>query len=857
MMHWHHQWTTWFANQMRVKHPENPSSWLLRLFWIHNPRTPWKDFQPEQVPNLALWLAKSLQIQPSAPVWMWFLRLWFIPSPNTAYTRQAQRFFSYLFQAIKYLLTRLIQILWLILSWPINQAMYWLSLFGKKIDHQRIGVQVDAVTQQSIQLHRSVPWLIFSAGLLILWEIMTTPLSAINQGIFMLIVWAISIILLHINGRFASLALASLSLISMCRYAWWRINNTLDFDTFLEAFLGYGLLAAEAYTWLVVVLGFIQSAWPLKRKPLPLPEDQSLWPSVDVYIPTYNEPLSVVQPTVLAAMGLDWPKDKINVYILDDGKRESFQALAKELGVGYITRTNNNHAKAGNLNHAMTVTNGSLIAIFDCDHIPVKSFLKETCGWLYRDTRCALVQTPHHFFSPDPFERNLRSFKKVPNEGALFYGLVQDGNDLWNATFFCGSCAVIRRTALDEIGGIAVETVTEDAHTALKLHRLGWRTAYINKTLAAGLATESLSAHIGQRIRWARGMTQIFRLDNPFLGKGLSIFQRICYGNAMLHFLFGIPRLIFLTAPLAFLLFDLSVISTLSTVLLLYVIPYILQSNIANGRIQGKYRHTLWAEVYETVLAWYITIPTTIALFAPKLGKFNVTVKGGMIDKPYFDWRISVPYGILVGLNVIGFSYGCWKLFFTQSNEDFAIIINLIWCLYSIIILGAAIAVASETRQVRHTHRVTDDLPASLYLSDGRVFHARCYDFSMTGLGLQLTGLEHLPRETEISVSLYSNQIEHAFPARVMHHSATGMIGLELLEMDTQQKLAYVQCTFARMDAWDHWNEVQAPNTVKDTIVRILKISWLNYQSILNVLGDQLRKFLPIKPVEPQQLDTK
>ena len=62
MMHWHHQWTTWFANQMRVKHPENPSSWLLSLFWIHNPRTPWKDFQPEQVPNLALWLAKSLQI---------------------------------------------------------------------------------------------------------------------------------------------------------------------------------------------------------------------------------------------------------------------------------------------------------------------------------------------------------------------------------------------------------------------------------------------------------------------------------------------------------------------------------------------------------------------------------------------------------------------------------------------------------------------------------------------------------------------------------------------------------------------------------------------------------------------------
>jgi cellulose synthase (UDP-forming) len=128
-----------------------------------------------------------------------------------------------------------------------------------------------------------------------------------------------------------------------------------------------------------------------------------------------------------------------------------------------------------------------------------------------------MMQTPHHFFSPDPFERNLGRFRKTPNEGTLFYGLVQDGNDMWDATFFCGSCAVIRRGPLDEIGGIAVETVTEDAHTSLRLHRRGHTSAYMRIPQAAGLATESLSAHIGQRIRWARGMIQIFRLDNPLL----------------------------------------------------------------------------------------------------------------------------------------------------------------------------------------------------------------------------------------------------------------------------------------------------------------------------------------------------
>ncbi len=126
-------------------------------------------------------------------------------------------------------------------------------------------------------------------------------------------------------------------------------------------------------------------------------------------------------------------------------------------------------------------------------------------GGFLKDDKLALVQTPHHFFSPDPFERNLANFRDVPSEGNLFYGLVQDGNDMWDATFFCGSCAVLRRSALEEIGGVAVETVTEDAHTFLKLHRLGYRSAYLRQPVSAGLATESLSAHVGQRIRWARG----------------------------------------------------------------------------------------------------------------------------------------------------------------------------------------------------------------------------------------------------------------------------------------------------------------------------------------------------------------
>jgi cellulose synthase (UDP-forming) len=153
-------------------------------------------------------------------------------------------------------------------------------------------------------------------------------------------------------------------------------------------------------------------------------------------------------------MALDWPADKLRVYILDDGKREEVRTFAEEFGVDYITRPDNRHAKAGNLNHALAMTHGDLVAIFDCDHIPVNSFLRTAVGWFQRDPQCAMLQTPHHFFSPDPFERNLGTFRRVPNEGALFYGLIQDGNDFWNATFFCGSCAVLRRGPLMEVEGL-------------------------------------------------------------------------------------------------------------------------------------------------------------------------------------------------------------------------------------------------------------------------------------------------------------------------------------------------------------------------------------------------------------------
>ncbi|WP_293779036.1 UDP-forming cellulose synthase catalytic subunit [uncultured Oxalicibacterium sp.] len=705
------------------------------------------------------------------------------------------------------------------------------------VDFLNLEQRLDRVADSPLFAHPLIRVAALLLSLAVFGIVCTTPFSLQGQALFLLALWTAAMFIRRIPGNMSKLILIGLSLFASFRYAWWRITSTLNLDTGWEIFFSTLLLMAEIYTWLILLFGYIQTAWPLKRPSVALPTDVSTYPTVDIYIPTYNEPLAVVKPTVLAAKGMDWPQDKLRIFLLDDGRRPAFRAFAEEAGVEYIVRDNNRHAKAGNLNNALKITHGDFIAIFDCDHLPTRSFLHESIGWFERDPQCAMLQTPHHFFSPDPFERNLSTFRRVPNEGALFYGLIQDANDLWNATFFCGSCAVIRRAPLEEIGGIAVETVTEDAHTALKLHRLGYTTAYINTPLAAGLATESLSSHVGQRIRWARGMAQIFRIDNPFLGKGLSFFQRICYGNAMLHFFYGIPRLIFLTAPLAYLYFELHLINAAAAMIALYVAPHLIMANLANAHIQGAHRHTFWAEVYETVLAWYIALPTTIAMFNPSAGTFNVTAKGGLITREYFDWSISRPYILLIILNFGGLMAGIVRMFYLNTGEVGTVLLNMVWTLYNFLMLGVAVGVATETRQVRTAHRVTSRLPATLRLQDGSLISTFTQDYSLTGLGLELPGDPLLEVGDHVAISLWDKNIEHVFPAHVIVRKA-GSVGLQFDPLTNEQEAKLVQCTFARADAWVGWKNDQDADRPMQGLHEIFTLGVVGYRKLLHILSE-------------------
>ena len=174
-----------------------------------------------------------------------------------------------------------------------------------------------------------------------------------------------------------------------------------------------------------------------------LPPEDLPW--VDIYIPTYDESLEVLEKTITGAISLDYPNFK--VWLLDDGRRPWLKEFCNTKGVGYLTRGDNAHAKAGNINHALTRTNADFVAIFDADFIPQRNFLMRTVGF-FADPAIGIVQVPHTFYNYDPAQSSLGLQKALPDDQRFFFEAIMPSRDGWDAAFSCGSNSVTRREAL-------------------------------------------------------------------------------------------------------------------------------------------------------------------------------------------------------------------------------------------------------------------------------------------------------------------------------------------------------------------------------------------------------------------------
>lgn len=544
------------------------------------------------------------------------------------------------------------------------------------------------------------------------------------------------------------------ALISL-RYMIWRTNNTLLFTGFFDL-IGMSLLfLAEVYALVIHLMGMFVNIWPVVHKIMPLPDDNSAYPTVDIFIPTYTEPEEIVKITAIAATQIDYPKEKMNIFILDDGgtvarrnnpatadsaweRYYSMKKLAEETGVKYLTREKNNHAKAGNINAAMGHSKGELILILDCDHVPTKDILKSTAGWFLEDKKLFLVQTPHFFINPTPIDKIAEAKVNIPGENDMFYHVIHHGLDTWNSSYFCGSAAVMRRKYLAEAGGISGETITEDAETSIHLHNKGFNSVYIDKPMVCGLSPETFDDYILQRTRWAQGMMQLFLLRNPLTAKGLSLPQRISYLNSCFFWFFSIARFIFYIMPPAFLIFGLKVYHATAEHIILYAVPHVISSMVTMQFLYGRTRKPFFSEIYESVQAIFLMPAVISVLINPRKPMFKVTPKGAKLDKETLN-PMATGFAVMTMINIIGLIFGVQKYMEYPTYRD-VIIVTGVWALYNLIMSLLSLGAFWEKKQVRSYHRMPAQGSLEIFLPRLNLSaQGSIRDISLKGIGFEVT----------------------------------------------------------------------------------------------------------------------
>ncbi len=369
---------------------------------------------------------------------------------------------------------------------------------------------------------------------------------------------------------------------------------------------------------LVSLALFLYSVWDTESVEPPSPVSKTDR-SIAVLIPTYNEDPEILLPTVAAAVDLDLHHQ---TWVLDDGHRPWVEEMALRLGANYLTRPDNAHAKAGNLNYALQRIDAELVAVLDADHVPEKRFLANTVAY-FDDPDLALVQTPQAFYNQDSFEH----VGDLYQEESLFYRVIQPGKNRWNAAFWCGTSAVLRTAALRSVGGVATESLTEDLHTALRLHRDGWKTVFHNEVLARGLAPQNYNEYGLQRKRWAAGAMQVLRTDNPFRGRLLNRRQKLAYAATLSGWTEGWRTVAYLLVAISVLFTGVSpLVAPVGTFAVFYVLVFAAQQLAMRTLSQGRHR------ILPGLLFDWYRVPASMRAFQqltfPQAVRFKVTPKG-------------------------------------------------------------------------------------------------------------------------------------------------------------------------------------------------------------------------------------
>ncbi|WOI57976.1 glycosyltransferase [Palleronia sp. LCG004] len=600
-----------------------------------------------------------------------------------------------------------------------------------------------------------------------------------SSALQIVIVVGLGLVLPMVVNRFDNRHRLALSLVGIAlalRYVWWRATETL-------APAGLTLDCLMSWSFFAIEIGALASSISAAilmsriRERSPEADAHAEWwapgpaPKVAVLIATYNEDREVLERSIVGAMALDWPD--VEVLVLDDGRRDWLGAFCTLHGARHVTRPDNKGAKAGNINHALDLLAGEgppdFFAVLDADFVPHRNFLRRSLA-LFHDPATGIVQTPQHFFNPDPIQNNLRLEESYPDEQRFFFDHMQPCRDAWGIAICCGTSSVARWQAVAELGGFPTESVTEDFMLSLALRERGWETHYLQEPLTEGLAPEGLKEYITQRARWCLGLMQIARGRlGPFAPSGLGFRDRWSVCDSVLYwtttFTFRLAAFVY---PLFYWYFGVIVVDANVPDVLSYFGVYFAWTIVSFNLLAPGMLLPLLKDVSQNLGAVEVSRAAFGGLLRPHGRPFSVTAKGGDRSRRIVQWRLMAPFLVLLVLTVAGLAIGIVFDEFARTDAGEGKAVILFWTIYNLIVVSLVILACIELPR-REIH--VADRPEPAIFRAGSEPPRRVWISSLTGSTAQIRGRHYeagmqgvirIPRVGDIDATVIAGRGEWA-----------------------------------------------------------------------------------------------
>ena len=485
-------------------------------------------------------------------------------------------------------------------------------------------------------------------------------------------------------------------------YLAWRLGS---FNPEAMAF-SIAVYAAEALGFLLALLHLF-TCWRLTVREPPPPRSGL---RVDVFVTTYHEPPDMVRRALLAARSIDYPHQ---TWLADDGDRAEMRGLAAELGCRYISRRENAGGKAGNLNNALRFSTAEFVAVFDAHHAPAKEFLLETLGY-FADPHVGFVQTPQDFYNLDSYQhRRSPGRRLVWTEQSLFFRVIQRGKDCWNAALFCGSCAVLRRSAVDGVGGFS----SEDLLTSIRLHKRGYRSVYHARSLAFGLAPANVVPFLRQRTRWGLGAMRVWRRERILTSRRLGLAQRASYLATVLTYFDGWAKAVFYLAPVVILTTGIVPLARLDEDFIVRFVPYYLLTFWVYEEVGRGFGRTLQTGQYD--------MARFAAFLWATFGLFRRRIRSGaarsVLGPGPGSRRFVVPQYLVLVLNAGAIPIGIFLYVLHDAPPPGALVASIVWagvnCALAAMVVNFSLKIGAFRRR---EYRFPVPVPARIRLPGDR-----------------------------------------------------------------------------------------------------------------------------------------